>query len=58
LHFGGSKAEGRRQKAEGKKRLKGIKFFITDPSEHDIIFGAELKSPTSPPGRGEGWVNF
>ncbi|NEP79488.1 MAG: hypothetical protein F6K17_02280 [Okeania sp. SIO3C4] len=23
-------------KAEGKKRLKGIKFFITDPSEHDI----------------------
>ncbi|NEP81589.1 MAG: hypothetical protein F6K39_27570, partial [Okeania sp. SIO3B3] len=24
-------------KAEGKKRLKGIKFFITDPSEHDII---------------------
>ncbi|NEP84686.1 MAG: hypothetical protein F6K39_45235 [Okeania sp. SIO3B3] len=31
--------EGRQRelKAEGKKRLKGIKFFITDPSEHDII---------------------
>ncbi|NEP82648.1 MAG: hypothetical protein F6K39_33570 [Okeania sp. SIO3B3] len=27
--------------AEEKKRLKGIKFFITDPSEHDIkIFKA------------------
>ncbi|NEP85163.1 MAG: hypothetical protein F6K39_47990, partial [Okeania sp. SIO3B3] len=28
--------------AEGKKRLKGIKFFITDPSEHDIIIHYSL----------------
>ncbi|NEP84050.1 MAG: hypothetical protein F6K39_41575, partial [Okeania sp. SIO3B3] len=37
LHFGGRKAAGAGGSyAEGKKRLKGIKFFITDPSEHDI----------------------
>ncbi|NER06683.1 MAG: hypothetical protein F6K17_30945 [Okeania sp. SIO3C4] len=30
LHFGGKKAEGRRQKAEGKERLKAKSFFITD----------------------------
>ncbi|NEP79315.1 MAG: hypothetical protein F6K17_35345, partial [Okeania sp. SIO3C4] len=32
--------EGRRQKAEGRReraRLEGRRFFITDPSEHDII---------------------
>ncbi|NEP83470.1 MAG: hypothetical protein F6K39_38270 [Okeania sp. SIO3B3] len=34
LEKGRQKAEG--SYAEGKKRLKGIKFFITDPSEHDI----------------------
>ncbi|NER06227.1 MAG: hypothetical protein F6K17_28420, partial [Okeania sp. SIO3C4] len=35
LHFGGRKAAGAGGSyAEGKKRLKGIKFFITDPSEH------------------------
>ncbi|NEP84928.1 MAG: hypothetical protein F6K39_46605 [Okeania sp. SIO3B3] len=27
LHFGEGKAEGRRQKAEGKKRLEGKRFF-------------------------------
>ncbi|NEP82094.1 MAG: hypothetical protein F6K39_30490 [Okeania sp. SIO3B3] len=30
--------------AEGKKRLKGIKFFITDPSEHDISKFCTFKS--------------
>ncbi|NEP81786.1 MAG: hypothetical protein F6K39_28690 [Okeania sp. SIO3B3] len=30
--------------AEGKKRLKGIKFFITDPSEHDIIHCLESRN--------------
>ncbi|NEP80512.1 MAG: hypothetical protein F6K39_21480 [Okeania sp. SIO3B3] len=27
LHFGGGKAKGRRQEAEGKKRLEGKRFF-------------------------------
>ncbi|NES69403.1 MAG: hypothetical protein F6K24_31340, partial [Okeania sp. SIO2D1] len=36
LHFGGGKAEGRRQEAEGKKRLEGKKFFIALLSGHDI----------------------
>ncbi|NEO53113.1 MAG: hypothetical protein F6K54_08480 [Okeania sp. SIO3B5] len=27
LHFGEGKAEGRRQEAEGKKRLEGKRFF-------------------------------
>ncbi|NER02176.1 MAG: hypothetical protein F6K17_05785 [Okeania sp. SIO3C4] len=31
-------------KAEGKKRLKGIRFFITDPSEHDITCVRSHKS--------------
>ncbi|NEP80922.1 MAG: hypothetical protein F6K17_34565 [Okeania sp. SIO3C4] len=30
LHSGEGKAEGRRQEAEGKKRLEGKSFFITD----------------------------
>ncbi|NEP79504.1 MAG: hypothetical protein F6K17_03225 [Okeania sp. SIO3C4] len=34
LHFGGRKAAG----VEAKKGLKGIKFFMTDPSEHDIKY--------------------
>ncbi|NER05972.1 MAG: hypothetical protein F6K17_26980, partial [Okeania sp. SIO3C4] len=44
LHFGGSKAEGRRQKAEGKERFKGGRFFITNYPDMILRSLADFKA--------------
>ncbi|NES70217.1 MAG: hypothetical protein F6K24_35880 [Okeania sp. SIO2D1] len=41
------KAGGRRQKAEGKKRLEGRKFFNRTISGHDIRARKKLKFPAN-----------